>query len=342
MNFTPIKYQSGVLRLLDQRRLPGKEIWIETRDFRAAIRAIQSLAVRGAPLIGAAGGYALCLAAREFMAKNPKTAREKIAVAAAKIAEARPTAVNLAWAVARVHKILADGDPGQPPAQIIRALENEAARIESEDREACARIGRFGAALLCRIAKRPLRLLTHCNAGALATCGIGTALGVVRVLHRRGKLERLFADETRPLLQGARLTAWEMLRDNIPVTVQADGMAASLMALGRIDAVIVGADRIAANGDAANKIGTLPLALAAKHFGVPFYVAAPMSTVDRRCKTGRAIPIEQRAAGEIAAAKGAEIFNPAFDVTPAALITAFITERGTASPKKFAATFFPD
>lgn len=335
MNFTPIRYQSGVLRLLDQRRLPQKETWIQTRDYRAVIKAIQSLAVRGAPLIGAAGGYALCLAAREFMARNPNNAGEKIAAAAAKIAEARPTAVNLAWAVARVNKVLMDCDPRKNPSQIIRATESVAVRIESEDREACARIGRFGADLLARGTKKPLRLLTHCNAGALATCGIGTALGVVRVLHRRGKLERLFADETRPLLQGARLTAWEMLREGIPVTVQADGMAASLMSAGRIDAVIVGADRIAANGDAANKIGTLPLALAAKHYGVPFYVAAPMSTVDRRCKSGRAIPIEQRAAGEITAAKGADIFNPAFDVTPAALITAFITERGTASPKKF-------
>lgn len=342
MNFVPIHYQSGVLRLLDQRRLPQREVWIETCDFRAVIRAIQSLAVRGAPLIGAAGGYAFCLAAREFMANNPRNAREKIAAAAAKIAEARPTAVNLAWAVARVNKVLTDCDPGKNPLQIIRTMEREAVRIESEDREACARIGRFGAQLLGRLAKRPLRLLTHCNAGTLATCGIGTALGVVRVLHRRGKLERLFADETRPLLQGARLTAWELVRDHIPVTVQADGMAASLMAAGRIDAVIVGADRIAANGDAANKIGTLPLALAAKHYGVPFYVAAPMSTVDRRCKTGRAIPIEQRAAGEIAAAKGADIFNPAFDVTPAALITAFITERGAVSSKQFAAKIFVD
>ena len=342
MNFTPLKYQSGVLRLLDQRRLPQREIWIATRDFRAVIKAIQSLAVRGAPLIGAAGGYALCLAAREFMARDPESARKNIAAAAAKIAKARPTAVNLGWAVARVHKVLTDCELRKNPSEIIHALEREAARIEREDREACARIGRFGAALLAKGAKKPLRLLTHCNAGALATCGIGTALGVVRVLHRRGKLERLFADETRPLLQGARLTAWEVLRDGIPVTVQADGMAASLMAAGRIDAVIVGADRIAANGDTANKIGTLPLALAAKHYGVPFYVAAPMSTVDRHCKTGRAIPIEQRAAGEITAAKGADIFNPAFDVTPAPLITAFITERGAVSSQQFAAKIFLD
>lgn len=342
MNFTPINYQSGVLRLLDQRRLPQREIWIETRDYRAAIRAIQTLAVRGAPLIGAAGGYALCLAAREAFSTQPKTAREKINSAAAKIAAARPTAVNLAWAVARVVKAMPDGDSRESPSRLIRALENEATRIEREDREACARMGRFGAELLSRGAKKPLRILTHCNAGALATCGIGTALGVVRVLHQRGKLERVFADETRPLLQGARLTAWELLRDRIPVTVQADGMAASLLAAGRIDAVIVGADRIAANGDAANKIGTLPLALAAKYFRIPFYVAAPLSTVDRHCKTGRAIPLEQRAAGEIAAATGAEIFNPAFDVTPHSLITAIITDQGAFPPKHFAAKLMRD
>jgi methylthioribose-1-phosphate isomerase len=240
---------------------------------------------------------------------------------------ARPTAVNLGWAVDRM---LAAGAAAhaRDAAAYVAEMEREAAAIENEDRAACDAIGTHGADRLQGIAGRPLTLLTHCNAGALATCGIGTALGVVRRLHERGRLKMVFADETRPLNQGSRLTAWELAQDGVSVTVQADSMAASQLATGAIDAVVTGADRIAANGDTANKIGTLGLAILAKRFKVPVFIAAPRSTFDPACPEGAAIPIETRDPSEIAAAPGAEIYNPAFDVTPAELIAGFITEKG--------------
>ncbi len=360
MAITPLGYRDGTVRLLDQRMLPGREEWVETRDWRAVVAAIQSLAVRGAPLIGAAGAYAVCLAAREFLAGGRFDALGRFEAAAGAIAEARPTAVNLAWAVARMRRSLererdkaarhaaaretriamkaAPRRAGAVPVleiapeRLIGTLELEAEAIFSEDAAACAAIGRHGAEAVCPNVKRPLRLLTHCNAGALATCGIGTALGVARALHAAGRLERVHAGETRPLGQGARLTAWELAADGIPVAVHVDGAAGALLASGTIDAVVTGADRVARNGDTANKIGTLALAVQARHFGVPFFVAAPASTFDGECADGRAIPIELRAPDELPAARGAEIFNPAFDVTSAGLITAFITDGGVVTP----------
>jgi methylthioribose-1-phosphate isomerase len=335
LNFEVIRHTGGTLRLLDQRRLPGAVEYPETADYRKVIAAINSLAVRGAPLIGAAGAYAVVLAARELFADGISDPAGRLQSAAEEIANARPTAVNLGWAVRRT--LAAGMKTTGVFAAIIAALENEAAAIVSEDRAACDAIGANGAARLLAISPGPLTILTHCNAGALATCGIGTALGVVRHLHRQGRLQMVFAGVTRPLNQGARLTAWELAQDSIPVTVLADSMAASLLASGKVDAIVTGADRIAVNGDAANKIGTFSLAIIAQRFKVPLFIAAPRSSFDPACPDGAAIPIEQRDPGEIAAAPGANIYNPAFDVTPAALISGYITQDGV-----FSAAELPD
>ena len=293
------------------------------------IGAIKRLSVRGAPAIGIAGAYGVVLAAGE-------AAQQRLSLAAAKVhllaraeqlADARPTAVNLRWAVERV---LAAGAPEYSPETLLA----EARAIHEEDRRLCATIGTHGAAIL------PAGdVLTHCNTGALATGGIGTALGVITTAWRQGRRFRVFADETRPLFQGSRLTAWELVQEGIPVTVLADGAAAHLLSTGRIGACIVGADRITANGDVANKIGTYGLALLAAAHEVPFFVAAPSSTFDLTLATGAGIPIEQRGAAEVlvplgvrVAPDGAEAFNPAFDVTPARLIRAIITEHGVIDP----------
>jgi len=318
----PLRWEDDALVLLDQTLLPGEERWIRLVRPDQVIEAIGTLRVRGAPAIGCAGAYAMVLAAG--------SARE-VRAAAPDIASARPTAVNLSWAVERMLRVLDGADPEVPRD----ALLAEANRIRDEDEASCRSIGRHGAALL---PAKP-RVLTHCNAGSLATAGYGTALGVIYAAAEEGRPIRVYADETRPLLQGARLTAWELDRAGIDVTVLIDSAAATLLAAGEIDAVVVGADRIAANGDVANKIGTYPLAVLARHHGVPFYVAAPRSTIDLNCATGADIPIEQRAASEITEGFGArtappniKVHSPAFDVTPAALVAAIVTEVGLVRP----------
>jgi len=314
----PVLYdeRADAVRLLDQRLLPGEERWLALGEVDEVVEAIRTLAVRGAPAIGVAAGYALACAARR--GATPAALR----AAAERLVGARPTAVNLAWAVRRMAAFFDRG---------AAALLAEAHAIRDEDEAACRRIGALGAELLPSAA----RILTHCNAGALATAGYGTALGVVRSAFEQGKGQMVFAGETRPFLQGARLTAWELQRDGIPVTLLTDGMAGWLMQRGEIGCAVVGADRIAANGDVANKIGTYALAVLARHHGLPFYVAAPWSTVDLATARGEDIPIEERPSDEVVMIGGRRIAPvgvtaryPAFDVTPAALITAIVTERG--------------
>jgi methylthioribose-1-phosphate isomerase len=307
------------VRVVDQRKLPGRVELIDCRDVATLAEAIRMLRVRGAPALGVAGGYGVVLGALTGHGAPQ---------AAALLTSQRPTAVNLGWACRRV---VAAG-----PAP--EAMLAEARAIDDEDRAACRAMGRHGAALLASL-RRPARLLTHCNTGALACQGIGTAFGVARTLFEEGRLERLWVDETRPLLQGARLTAFEAAALGIPHTLLADAAAGSLFAAGSVDAVAVGADRIAANGDTANKVGTYPLAVLADRHGVPFYVVAPTSTIDLATAIGAAITVEQRSPDEVRTAGGAPVapdgtpvYNPAFDVTPAALVTAIVTERGVAWP----------
>jgi methylthioribose-1-phosphate isomerase len=315
MSFRTLWFEDGALHLLDQRRLPARAEIVAVRSARATADAIREMVVRGAPAIGCAAAYGMALAARA--GEDFETARQALL-------ESRPTAVNLRWAVERLWRV-------QP--RTFEALKAEADRVLAEDLAACRAIGRNGAALV----PDGKGILTHCNAGGLATAGYGTALGVVRAALEAGKKCGVFADETRPWLQGARLTAWELLQDGIPVTLLPDVAAASLLGSGRIGCVVVGADRIARNGDTANKVGTYPLALAAQAAEVPFFVAAPTSTVDLRAGSGREIPIEQRSPSEVThlagarvAAEGVDVYNPAFDVTPARYISAIVTERGVA------------
>jgi methylthioribose-1-phosphate isomerase len=318
----PLRFQDDALVLLDQTLLPGEERWIRLKRPAEVIEAIQSLRVRGAPAIGCAGAYALVLAAGDA---------DDVRSAAPAIADARPTAVNLSWAVDRMLRRL-DSLPADAPRA---GLLEEAERIRDEDEASCRAIGMHGAALLgdkCTV-------LTHCNAGSLATAGYGTALGVIYAAVEQGKTVAVFADETRPLLQGARLTAWELQRAGVDVTVIADSVAATVLSQGRVDAVVVGSDRIAANGDVANKIGTYPVAALARAHGVPFYVAAPRSTIDPACPDGASIPIELRAATEVTegfgvrtAPEGVSVYSPAFDVTPSELVSAIVTEAGVVQP----------
>jgi methylthioribose-1-phosphate isomerase len=302
--------------------------FLERTDVDDLLADIRRLAVRGAPAIGVAGAYAVVLAAQAAPARDAAGVRAAVAAAAPRIAEARPTAVNLRWAVTRLESVAAAGAGSADDLR--RALLVAARALHADDRARCAAIGRHGAALI----PAGGTVLTHCNAGALATGGQGTALALLFEAWRRGTRFSVLADETRPLLQGARLTAFELAAAGIPVRVCADGASASAMRTGRVQCVVVGADRIAANGDVANKIGTYPLACAARANGVPFYVAAPLSTFDRSLATGDAIPIEERAPEELARngagglPPGAGAWNPAFDVTPAALITAIVSERG--------------
>ena len=321
-----VQWRDGALILLDQRLLPGREEYLCFDAAPAAAQAITDMVVRGAPAIGVAAAYAVVLAARAAYAKAGASWRETIAADLAQLEAARPTAINLRWAVARMRAgfAVADGDPEAPLLAAAQA-------IHQEDIIANRRMGDLGAAYLPAQA----RVLTHCNAGALATGGYGTALGVIRSAFRAGRLKSVHADETRPWLQGARLTAWELQRDNIPVTLIADSAAAWLMASQGLDWVIVGADRIAASGDVANKIGTYQLALAAKAHGVKFMVVAPTSTFDAGIASGRDIPVEARDPDELLLAGGKRVapsqagaWNPVFDVTPAALIDVIITEKG--------------
>jgi methylthioribose-1-phosphate isomerase len=320
------------VRILDQRALPAHEIYRELRSVDDVCDAIATLAVRGAPAIGIAGAMGLTLAITGDE-RSAADAVDAVGAAASRIAARRPTAVNLSWALDRI-VCTARGHDGSPRDLAIR-LRGEATRIVEEDRAMCRRIGELGATLLADGS----RVLTHCNAGALATGGMGTALAAVYVAAEQGKRIEVFADETRPLLQGSRLTAWELRRAGIPVTVIVDSAAASLMRAGSIDLCLVGADRIAANGDVANKIGTYALAIAARYHGVPFYVAAPQSTFDGGTPTGADIVIEERSADEIRCAFGTSTAppdvsfrNPAFDVTPAALLSAIVSDRAIHKP----------
>ncbi|MBL8259373.1 MAG: S-methyl-5-thioribose-1-phosphate isomerase [Candidatus Competibacteraceae bacterium] len=319
-------WREDALELLDQRLLPGELRYRRLSGAAEVAQAIREMVVRGAPAIGIAAAYGVVLAARACRARDPERWRALVADDLALLAAARPTAVNLFWALRRMERVMRE-----PVADPLARLLDEARAIHREDIAANRRMGQLGAALL----KERGAVITHCNAGALATGGHGTALGVIREAYAAGLIERVYADETRPWLQGARLTAWELVQDGIPVTLLADGAAAALLRRGGIRWAIVGADRIAANGDVANKIGTYHLALAARYHGVRFMVVAPTSTVDLSLANGSAIPIEQRAAEELlelggqrVAAVGAEVWNPSFDVTPAAWVDALVTERG--------------
>ncbi len=304
--------------VLDQTRLPDAEVWLDATDPEAMVGHLQRLSVRGAPLIGVAA--ALSIAA---LAEKGADARA-LRTAMTRLREARPTAVNLAWAMDRLRAVL---DRGGGVAEIV----HEAEAIHDQDVAACARMGELGADLV----RRGEQILTHCNAGALATAGIGTAMSAIHRAHARGLEVHVWVDETRPLLQGARLTAWELGRLGVPYTLVTDGMAGMLFRSGKVSRVFVGADRVARNGDFANKIGTYTVAVLARAHGVPFHPVAPWSTVDLECPSGDAIPIEQRAADEVRGARGvrgapadAAVFTPAFDVTPASLVTSLVTDRG--------------
>lgn len=316
----------GKLWILDQRFLPWEERWVEVRSAAQAVELIQMLAVRGAPVIGLVAAYALALEAQD----NPNLFHLETQGRA--LAQARPTAVNLPHAVAALLRV-AQGTPERERAQ---ALVAAAEALHRADAEACQCMAELGAATL---SGPSLAVLTHCNAGALATGGVGTALGVVRALHAQGRLRMLFACEARPVLQGARLTVWEAVQDGLPVTLLADGAVGALLASGMVSAVVVGADRIAADGSVANKVGTYPLAVVAKRHGVPFLVVAPTTTFDPLCPTAAAIPIEQRDGSEVTRCAGKEttvqgvcVYNPAFDVTPPELVTAIVCERGVIAP----------
>lgn len=313
------------LRILDQRQLPGAEVTRDLVTLDEVIDAIRTLAVRGAPAIGVAAAIGLVVSLANDSEGSGRRARALMAGYADRLIASRPTAVNLAWAVRRLLAVAARVDDAALPA----ALRVEAEAIRAEDVAMCDAIGRFGLDLIPDGAK----VLTHCNAGALATAGIGTALAPVHLAHREGRRVQVYADETRPLRQGARLTAWELQRAGIPVTVLPDGAAAALLRSGAVDLVIVGADRIAANGDVANKIGTYGVALAAKWHGVPFYVAAPWSTIDPDTPTGADVEIEHRSADELGdLPAGARVWNPAFDITPHELVSGYLTDRGFVKP----------
>jgi len=334
----PLRWEeSGYLVLLDQRKLPGEISYVSCEDYQAVVRAIRDMQVRGAPAIGTAAAYGMVLAALGFRGGDVEGFYDSLAEAADRLKSTRPTAINLAWAVERMfRKALALKRESLESGDFLKvkaALLEEAHAIAREDVEANKRIGELGAGLIASGES----ILTHCNAGALATVGYGTALGILRSAAAQGKVARVYACETRPLLQGARLTALELSREGIPVTVITDNMAGYVMRKGLVNRVVVGADRIAGNGDVANKVGTYTLAVLAKTHGLPFYVAAPTSTIDLGCRTGEEIPIEQRPASEVThicgrrvVPEGVDVLNPAFDVTPHELVSAIITERGIA------------
>ena len=324
----------GRLLLIDQTRLPGEEVVREYRRWQDVAGAIRSLVVRGAPAIGVAAAFGVVLAARRSRAESFDAFLAEVETAINGLAATRPTAVNLFWALDRM-KRCALAHRHLPLDRLRERLLEEAQAILDEDVAANRAIGAHGAELVPERA----RILTHCNAGALATAGYGTALGVVRSAHAQGKVELLWVDETRPVLQGARLTAWECVKEGIPHRLISDVVAASVMAKKQVDLVVTGADRIAANGDTANKIGTYSLAVLARHHGIPFYVAAPFSTIDPSLPSGDRIPIEERDASEVReiggrmiAPESSPVFNPAFDVTPAELISAIVTEKGIFRP----------
>ena len=330
----PLEWIHGNIQFLDQTKLPLEEVFIKTDDVVVLTEAIKRLAIRGAPLIGIAAAYGVALASLQYKKTDANELRFHLHSTINILASTRPTAVNLFWALNRQRRIV-DSWQSNSVADVQKRLVDEAVLIHQEDIEMCERISSYGVELL------PLScsLLTHCNAGALATGGCGTALGIVSKAWEKGKLKCVYIDETRPLLQGARLTAWEMKQANIPATLIVDSMAAVLMRQGKIDAVLVGADRIAMNGDVANKVGTYAIAVLAKHHGIPLYVAAPISSIDFQIKTGKDIPIEEREGKEITeifgkqiAPEGTTVYAPAFDVTPNEFITAIVTDQGIAYP----------
>jgi methylthioribose-1-phosphate isomerase len=323
----PVEWRSGAVVLLDQRLLPMQEVYRVYRDHRDVARAIKDMVVRGAPAIGVAAGMGIALGMAHAPDSDLSRTFDRIC---RRFAATRPTAVNLFWAIDRMRRAFARAR-GRSPEVVREILRQEALAIYHEDIASNRALGTYGAALL----RTRNTVLTHCNAGALATAGYGTALGVIRAAREAGKQVSVVASETRPFLQGARLTAWELKKDRVPVTLITDGMVGHVMKRGLIDAVIVGADRAAANGDVANKIGTYGVAVLAARHRIPFYVAAPTSTIDLACPNGDEIPIEERSAREVThfgdrqvAPTGVKVMNPAFDVTPHALVTAIITERG--------------
>ena len=332
-----VEWRDGTVVMIDQRRLPLEEVYIHCRTWEEVADAIRTMAIRGAPALGVAAGMGMVLAARAALrtgAGEPARFRSALQDASKGLFETRPTAYNLPWALKEMERIWARDDLA--PAAVVTRMERRAVEIYEDDLASCRAIGEYGAALIQ--GERPV-VLTHCNAGALATAGYGTALGVIRSVHARNPRLHVLADETRPLLQGARLTAWELTREGISMELITDNMAGYFMRQGLVTHVVVGADRITANGDVANKIGTYTVSVLARENGVPFYVAAPFSTVDRSLPDGSVIPIEERTASEVTgfgdvrwAPLGVRVRNPAFDVTPARNVTAIITERGVAFP----------
>lgn len=333
MSFRTIEWRDNSVIMIDQTLLPSEEVYNTYTDFKSVAEAIRGMVIRGAPAIGVAAAMGIALGAREIIADTHESFFRQLENVCETMARTRPTAVNLFWAIDRMKRV-ADANRDKGLERIREILKKEAIRVEEEDLTICRNIGKWGATLIPEGAA----ILTHCNAGGLATAGYGTALGVIRAAHEMGKKIQVFADETRPWLQGARLTAWELLKEGIPTTLISDNMAGFFMHRGEITCCVVGADRIAANGDTANKIGTYSVAVLAKENNIPFYVAAPVSTLDLSLSDGSQIPIEERPASEVThikgvpiAPEGIKVRNPAFDVTPAAYISAIITENGIVS-----------
>lgn len=330
----PLEFKDGTLHLIDQTKLPNEQCFVMCKTYEEVAAAISDMIIRGAPAIGVASAYGIALGALSVNTDSKQLFFEKLNLICHTLRKTRPTAVNLFWAIDRVYNTALE-NRHKSIENIKTAILNEACKMDAEDVNTNMAIGKHG----CPLIKEGWTILTHCNAGSLATCDYGTALGVIRAAHFSGKNIRVIADETRPYLQGARLTAWELKEDGIPVTLICDNMAGYSMKLGKVDCVIVGADRIASNGDTANKIGTYSLSVLARENSIPFYVAAPVSTIDYRLKSGDEIPIEERSPEEITHIKGIQIapsgidvFNPAFDVTPGSYITGIITEKGVAYP----------
>ena len=337
-----VEWKDGAVRLLDQSRLPAAVEFLDCRDYQTVADAIRELKVRGAPAIGVTAALGIALGAQSVKGTDYSAFVQAVLTICDRFAATRPTAVNLFWAIERMKRKLA-ALQDQSIALIKSELIRESQAILDEDIALCKTMGRYGAELI----KDGETVLTHCNAGSLATAGYGTALGIIRAAWDQGKKLKVIVDETRPVLQGARLTAWELMQERIPVTLITDNMAGTLMRQGKIHLCIVGADRIAANGDVANKIGTYSVAVLARAHGIPFYVAAPYSTIDLKTKSGEDIPIEQRNPSEVTTIHGSHpiaprdvpVYNPAFDVTPAELITGIVTEQGVVKPHELTNRF---
>lgn len=334
MNISSIEWKNNKVKIIDQRLLPQRLKYEYIENPQQMWRAIRELRIRGAPAIGVAAAFGVYLGVRKWRGNNFADFYKRLLTVTDYLASARPTAVNLFWAL-ELTKREALNNQAKPISAIKESLLSLALKLLQDDRQRCEAIGKFGAELL----PEKCRVLTHCNAGALATAGIGTALGIIYTAHKQGKEIEVYVDETRPLLQGARLTAWELHKARIPVTLICDNMAASLMAQGKIDVVVVGADRITQSGDFANKVGTYSLAVLAHYHKIKFYVAAPLSSFDFKLKSGKDIPVEFRSESEIThiggrriAVEGIKVYNPAFDITPGRLVTAFITEAGVIKP----------